>query len=364
MRKIALAVVTLVATAAIVATSSASSRSEPTTTKATPTPSAPPELIRQAKTESGLVFYGNPPSANFTKLVQKFNEVYPWIKVTAYDLEDNTIFSKYASEAGQGVRTADVLIASAPALWIYAKHQKYAMDYTPPDVAKFYPPYAKQFPGIYIMSPDPAIIVYNKKLLGDKVPTTLADIASDAGSYSRVTGYTVDNTFGNTALWGYVQKKGWGSLEKIGSRLQPTTGVASQLQLVAQGGAVAAVLTSPTAKLRIASDPALKELLGWSYMKDLTPLVPRGIAITRKASSPASAKLFMYFLFSKRGQQAMCEADFTAYRIDFKPAGGCTGMLASVMKAVGEQNTYLVPFSQKLVTDRKPFAARWHQIFG
>ena len=28
---------------------------------------------------------------------------YPWIKVTAYDLDDNTIFSKYASEAAQGV---------------------------------------------------------------------------------------------------------------------------------------------------------------------------------------------------------------------------------------------------------------------
>src|SRR6266545_1157957 len=91
-------------------------------------------------------------------LVAKFNAAYPWIKVTAYDLEDNTIFSKYASEASQGVRTADVLIASAPNLWAYAKTQGYAMDFTPQGLSAF-PEFVKQFKGIYVMSPDPAIIV-------------------------------------------------------------------------------------------------------------------------------------------------------------------------------------------------------------
>jgi iron(III) transport system substrate-binding protein len=356
-------VLALAATAGLLAASSASSRTDATAAKPKPKKHALAPLIKQSKTESGLVFYGNPPSANFKALVERFNAVYPWIKVTSYDLEDNTIFSKYASEAQQGVRSADVLIASAPNLWIFAARQNYQMDFTPNGLAS-YPTFVKQFKGIYVMSPDPAIIVYNKVVLKDKVPTSVTAIARDADTYKKVSGYTVDNTFGYTALWGYVQKKGWSNFQAIGKRLSPTTGVASQLQLVAQGGAVATYLTSPTARFRIASDSNLQRLLDWSYTKDAQPLVPRGIAITKKAKSPASAKLFLDFVYSTKGQQAMCDAGFTAFRNNFRASGGCTNTLADVYQKVGKKNVILVPFSRKFVNDRPKFAARWHSIFG
>ncbi|HLM35371.1 MAG TPA: hypothetical protein VK278_06295, partial [Gaiellaceae bacterium] len=132
-------------------------------------------LIKKSKTESGLVFYGNPPTANFNALVERFHYYYPWIKVTSYDLDDNTIFSKYASEAAQGTRTADVLIASAPNLWVYAARKGYALrTFTPLGIGN-YPAFVKQYPGIYVMSPDPAIIVYNKLLLKDKVPNGVTE---------------------------------------------------------------------------------------------------------------------------------------------------------------------------------------------
>ncbi len=213
------------------------------------------------------------------------------------------------------------------------------------------------------MSPDPAIIVYNKVLLNNTVPSSVTAIAKDSGTYKKVTGYTVDNTFGYTGLWGYVHKKGWSNLEAIGKRLSPTTGVSSQLQLVAQGGATAAYLTSPTARFRIANDSKLQQLLAWSYVKDAEPLIPRGIAITANAASPASAKLFLDFVYSKAGQQAMCDAGFTAYRLKFTPKS-CSNTLADVYQKVGKKNVVLVPFTQKFVNDRPKFSARWHAIFG
>jgi iron(III) transport system substrate-binding protein len=331
----------------------------------TPNPIA--ELVAKSKKESGLVFYGNPPTANFEALVAKFKAKYPWIKVTSYDLEDNTIFSKYASEAAQGVRTADILIASAPNLWVYAHRQGFAATYTPPSLAsnpKAYPSWVKQFDGIYIMSPDPVIIVYNKLLLGSTVPRSVKAIADDPGKYAKVTGYTVENTFGYTALYGYVQKLGWSNLQKIGRRLSPTTGVSSQLQLVAQGGAVAAFLTSPTARFRIATDAGLKDILGWSYVYDAQPLVPRGIGITKKARSPASARLFLNWVYSAAGQQAMCDAGFTAFKTGFKPSNGCANTLATLYKRVGVQKTYLPGFTPTFVNARPAFAKRWHSIFG
>jgi iron(III) transport system substrate-binding protein len=320
-------------------------------------------LIKQSKGESGIVVYGNPPSANFNALVDRFHYYYPWIKVTEYDLDDNTIFSKYASEAAQGVRTADMLIASAPNLWVYAARKGYVQDYTPLDIGK-YPKFVRQFPGIYVMSPDPGIIVYNKLLLKDKVPTSVTAIANDDASYGKLTGYTVDNTFGYTGLYGYVQKKGWANLEKIAKRLKPQTGVGAQLQLLAQGGAVAAYLTSPTARFTIKSNSQYSQILDWTYSTDATPIITRGIGITKKGASPASAKLFLNFIYSVAGQLAMCDAGFTAFRNGYKPADGCTNTLADVYTKVGEKNVYVPGFTQKFVNDRPAFTKRWHSIFG
>jgi iron(III) transport system substrate-binding protein len=322
------------------------------------------QLVKQSRNESGLVVYGNPPAANFNAFVSAFNKKYPWIKVTEYDLEDTTIFSKYASEAAQSARTADLLIASAPNMWVYANRQHYAADFTPHGLSKF-PKYAKQFKGIYIMSTDPAIIVYNKLLLKDKVPSSVADIANDASTYNKITGYSVDNLFGYTALYGYVQLKGWAALSKIGkSRYVPSGNVAAQLQVVSQGGAKLAYLTSPTARFRIDSDSRLRELLDWTYAKDGTPIVPRGIAVTKKAASPASAKLFVDFIFSRAGQQAICDAGFTSFMKGFKPSGGCRNTLADVYAKVGAKHVFNPGFTQKFVNSRPTFTRRWHSIFG
>jgi iron(III) transport system substrate-binding protein len=347
----------LVLVAAVLATSVASAQ----TSANKPGPLA--GLIKQSKGESGIVVYGNPPSANFNALVARFNYYYPWIKVTEYDLDDNTIFSKYASEAAQGVRTADMLIASAPNLWVYAARKGYVQDYTPQDLDK-YPKFVKQFPGIYVMSPDPGIIVYNKLLLKDKVPTSVTAIANDEATYGKLTGYTVDNTFGYTGLYGYVQKKGWANFEKIAKRLKPQTGVGAQLQLLAQGGAVAAYLTSPTARFTIKNNSSYSQILDWTYSTDATPIITRGIGVTKKGASPASAKLFLSFIYSVAGQLAMCDAGFTAFRNGYKPANGCTNTLADVYAKVGEKNVFVPGFTQKFVNDRPAFTKRWHSIFG
>jgi iron(III) transport system substrate-binding protein len=347
----------LVLVAAVLATSVASAQ----TSAKKPGPLA--GLIKQSKGESGIIVYGNPPSANFNALVDRFHYYYPWIKVTEYDLDDNTIFSKYASEAAQGVRTADLLIASAPNLWVYAARKGYVQNFTPQDLDQ-YPKFVKQYPGVFVMSPDPAIIVYNKLLLKDKVPTSVAAIAADSSTYGKLTGYTADNTFGYTGLYGYVQKKGWSSLEAIGKREKPTTGVGSQLQLVAQGGAVASFLTSPTARFTIKNNAQFAQILDWTYATDATPIVTRGIGVTKKAASPASAKLFLDFVYSKAGQLAMCDAGFTAFRNGYTPPDGCTNTLADVYKKVGQKNVFVAGFTKKFVNDRPAFTKRWHSIFG
>jgi iron(III) transport system substrate-binding protein len=89
---------------------------------ATPTASAAPlsqaALIAGSKHEKGLVIYSNALSSQMQQVTKAFTATYPWVHVTATDDEDPVIFSKYAAEHGTGARTADILIASAPGLWV------------------------------------------------------------------------------------------------------------------------------------------------------------------------------------------------------------------------------------------------------
>ena len=172
----------------------------------------------------------------------------------------------------------------------------------------------------------------------------------------------MDNTSATRALR-LGAEEGWANFQSIGKRLTPTSGVGSQLQLVAQGGAVAAYLTSPTARFTISSNSQYQNILDWTYVKDGEALIPRGIAVTAKAPSPASAKLFLDFIYSNAGQQAMCDAGFTAFKNGFKPAG-CSNTLADVYAKVGAKNTFNPGFTQKFVNARPKFSAQWHSIFG
>ena len=87
------------------------------------------------------------------------------------------------------------------------------------------------------------------------------------------------------------------------------------------------------------------------------------MGITKKAASPASVKLFLNWLYSKAGQQAMCDAGFTAFRNNFQPKN-CTNTLADVYAKVGRKNVQFVPYSQKFVNDYPAYKKRWHNIFG
>jgi iron(III) transport system substrate-binding protein len=325
-------------------------------------------LVAGSKKEDGkLVVYGNPSQTVMGPVIAAFQAAYPWVKVTHYDLDDNTIFSKYIAERSSSAPSADLLISSAPNLWIYASRKKLATDFTPRDIAA-YPSFARQYKGIFVMSTDPAITIYNKLLLKNSsdVPTGIGDLAqrvkADPGTYGKLTAYTVDNNFGYAGYWAYVQKNGWSALNALAPSTRTTSSAGTMLQTVAQGGAVAAFLTSGAVRGAIASNKTIGDTVGWTYEKDLTPLVPRGIAITSGASRPFTAKLFVDWAFSTAGQQTLCEAGFTPYRNDFRPVN-CQNSLQNLYDAVGKSHTYLVPFSQKYVNDKPKFSTIWHNTF-
>jgi iron(III) transport system substrate-binding protein len=355
----AIAAATL-ATTALTACGPAPASAPPTS--ALPAPAGSADVIAASKQENGLVIYGNPPTPLWTPVIKAFNAQYPWIKVTTYDVDDNVVFSRYQAEYGLHSRTADILVASAPNLWLNAATSNTVIDYTPTEVTAHYPSFAKQFPGVFVLSADPAITIYNKALVPTP-PDTFTGLASavNSGQYhGKLSTFAIDNTFGYASFWGLVQQKGWSVLDTLGPQTKPAADGGAILQTVASGGASMAYMESGLVRGALAP---YASLVGWEYMKDFTPLIPRAMGITAGASSPNSAKLFENFVYSTAGQQAMCSGGFNAYRTDFTPTG-CQATLQAVYQAVGgPQNTFLVPINQQISDDQKSFTARWHTAF-
>jgi iron(III) transport system substrate-binding protein len=308
-----------------------------------------------------LVMYGNAPEPQFKPVLTAFEKAYPSITINYQDIDDNVAFSKYNAEHAQGARTADILMASSPTQW--DNNKDVALCWTPSD-ASSYPTYLVQFPGVLIASPDPAISIYSKaKLPSNLRPTSFAQLLSDLKSHpdlfkGKTVTYSVDNEFGYSAFWGLVNQHGWSWLNALGPASKPQ----------ADGTAMAEQLTSGAANygffesglVRAAISGTVAQLAGWTYMHDFTPLIPRGIAITKGASNPAAAKVFLNWMFGTAGQQAMCAAGFTAY----KSGVSCPDSLASIQQAVGASHVFLVPFHSSIAADHAAFVQRWHSIFG
>lgn len=330
-------------------------------------PASTAALTQQAKKEKGLVIYANVPTQYFQPVIAAFNKAYPFIKVSVTTLADNTIFSKYEAEAAQGARTADLLVASAPASWVQAEQNGVTANVTPAGLSAF-PPWASQGHGVYVMSAEPMLVAYSPKLLSpSEVPATWAQLAADAKAdparYKMVS-YPVSNPLDYAGIYGLIHILGAAKTWRYVDALAPVTKTydegLTQLTQVVQGAASIGYLSSGLAQGVL---PHYKGLAAYTFMRDATPLVPRGIAVTARASSPASAQLFLDFLYTQAGQDSLCAGGFEATMNNFSAPAGCTASLTALQKQVPPGTTYLVPISPAVLAQQSSITQRWNHAF-
>jgi iron(III) transport system substrate-binding protein len=110
--------------------------------------------------------------------------------------------------------------------------------------------------------------------------------------------------------------------------------------------------------------PAAEQILGYSLIADGTPIITRGMGLTKKAQAPNAAKLLMDYVLSSEGQIAFAEGGLTAYRQDV--ADQAKIHLSKLAAQVGEQN--LAPFSFDPdvadATKREDFRAKLKSALG
>jgi iron(III) transport system substrate-binding protein len=359
--------VTLAAVLAGCSTGGGSASTSSSPTGQASSPASKTALVDQAKKEQGLVIYANAPTQYFQPVVAAFNKVYPFIKVSVTTLADNTVFSKYEAEAAQGARTADLLVASAPASWVQAEQNGVAANVTPAGLSAF-PSWVNQGHGVYVMSAEPIVLSYNSKLLTPaQVPHTWAQLAADAkanpAKYKMVS-YPVSNPLDYAGIYGLIHLLGatktWSYFDALGPVTKTYDEGLTALTQIVQGGASIGYMSSGLAQGVLQH---YKGLAGYTFMQDATPLIPRGIAVSAKASSPASAQLFLNFLYSQTGQDALCAGGFEATMNNYQASNGCIASLTALQKQVPPNTTYLVPISQEVLSQQSSITQRWNQAF-
>jgi iron(III) transport system substrate-binding protein len=338
-----------------------------TSSVAASSPASIASLTQQAQGEHGLVIYANVPAQYFQPVIAAFNKRYPSIKVTESDLDDNTVFSKYAAEAAQGARTADLLVASAPASWVQAEQNGVSANLTPAGLSAF-PAWVNQGNGVFVMSAEPALLAYSPKLLTPaQVPTTYAQLAADAKSDPakyKLVSYPISNPLNYAGIYGLIHILGadkvWSYYDAIAPQTKTFNEGLDAMTQILQGGASVGYMTSGLAQGVL---PHYKGLAAYTFMKDATPLIPRGITVSKKASSPASAQLFLDFLYTQAGQDALCAGGFEATMTNYQTTTGCTASLTALQTQVPANSTYLVPISQAVLDQQKAITQRWNQSF-
>ena len=311
-------------------------------------PASYKDIIEAAKKEPKLNIYSIMSKANWTPVMEAFKKKYTFIDLDASDDDAYAVFDKYYTESAGNAKTADMIMSSAMDAWQGFVKKSELDVYKSPEHDKV-PAWSRLGDGVYTVSSDPMVIIWNKKLVATP-PKTMAAlvalVAADKAKYTpgKIVTYAESNATGFSGNWFSAKKVGQDKW------LQTITQIgATQPKLETSGGRmVDATLAGETllgyfvsAITVLPKFPAANDVLGYSLIGDGTPVITRGMGITKKAKAPASSRLLMDFILSKEGQIAWSKGGLTPYRED--AAADSTIHLDKFAAEVGAQN--LVPFS-------------------
>jgi iron(III) transport system substrate-binding protein len=339
-----------------------------TTTTAVPGPDGPEPIdieaaIEASRDEPGLIVYGNPSPDQWEPVLAAFEAEYPWIEVETFDLGGTEAFQRYLSEEATGSTTADVIVNTDAAGWLDLIERGQVVDYVDPELADL-PDIAVPAPGVFAMSVDPLIGVFNTQALPeDEQPTTLAELAEMAPDLDGQIGtIEVENGQAGLGTFGFVDARGeeaWEVLEAIGPHARAESSTGSVLGKLTSGEYVASFFVSGSLRALIDTTET-GEVLNYRYFEDATVMPTRGMAVTAAAAAPSSAQVLINFLLSEEGQTVMCDGGFAPYR----PGVDCEQGLAAIQEAVGEENAIVVGYPEAVVSDQDELRSRWNEAFG
>ncbi len=334
------------------------------------------DIVAAAQREGTLLIYSVMSPENWRPVITGFNARYPGIRVETLDLPNTRdVFERYLAERGTNARTGDLLATVDPAGWIDIHRRGEVLDYASPE-DRSWPQWAKPMPGVYTISSDPVVFIYNKSLVPEaQAPKNFSEFVEHATANQRswrgkITSYGVHNSgLGYSANYAFARHHGdraWEYYQKL-AELQPRweRSGGPMTEKVTSGEYVAGWFVSAITFWPRLNDPARARILGWNFINDGQPVILRGIGIPRGARNSNAAKLMLDYVLSAEGQRAFGRGGLTPARPDVEPGEGVRHTFSSIVQAIGgEQNMSFIDYDPRLIDAYQPFLERWKAIFN
>ena len=279
------------------------------------------DIVTAANREGKVVVYSV--TSAVPLLLEDFQKLYPGVKLEYHALDTTPLYDRIVSESANG-NTADVVWSSAMDLQIKLVSDGYAQAYASPEASKL-PGWAIWRNEAFGTTSEPVGLVYNKRLLAAH------EVPHDRAALMRLL-KSQPTRFGNKVVAFDPEKSGLGymlvtqdaSVSPGSFRELTRTLGAAKVRLGSGSGAMFSLLGSGEAIIgynllgSYASGRAKKDLpdLGVVLPNDYTLVMSRIMFITKKASHPNAAKLWLDYVLSKRGQEIIAKSDLGSIRSD------------------------------------------------
>lgn len=327
-------------------------------------PASYQKIIDEARKEKKLVIYSSTDQASAQFLVDDFKALYPFVDIEYNDIGTTQLYSRFISEAAAGGKSADFLWSSGMELQVKLAADGYALAYTSPE-AKNYPATSKMENMLYGTTMEPGVLVYNKRFV-KKPPTTHAEFArvlSDSKMNGKVATWDPEKsgigfTFlheDTVAIPNYLDL--FKALGKSGAGQYSSSGVMMEKVISGEHYFGYNVIGS-YALLRAEKVPDI----GVAYFRDKTVAFQRPAFISKLAEHPNTAKLFLDYLLSARGQNVMANKSLI---FALRPGTEGPAVPKNVYSKIGgKKNLVVIPVSRDLLKNlepsvRTPFLNEW-----
>jgi len=334
-------------------------------------PPAYREVVAAAREEGRVVVYSTTDMAVVAALIRDFEACYPGVRVDYEDLNSTELQQRFLAETASRQASADVLWSSAMDLQMKLANDDFAERYRSPEAASL-PDWAVWRDTAYGTTFEPAVIVYNKRIVGaSEVPRTHADfaqlISTQRAKYAgNVTTYDIERSavgflFATqdsrmqAGFWDMVRGMGRDAVE-----LEANTSV--MVQRIASGkDYIGYNLIGSYALTRARRDPSIGVVLPQDY----TLVMSRIALLSKSARHPHAGRLWLDYLLSRRGQ-ALLSSRAELFSIRDDVAGEFTASslrreLGARLKAIAVGPQLLVFLDQK---KKGEFLRRWRLETG
>ena len=271
------------------------------------------QVIAGAKKEGKVVVYSALDTKAAQPLIKDFNALYPDVKVEYNDMNSTEMYNRFIAEQASGQGGADVMWSSAMDLQVKLVDEGHAMAYSSPE-AKSIPQWANYKNEAYGTTYEPAVIIYNKRLVtGDQIPTDHASLAkilsANAEKYKgKVTTYDIEKS-GVGFMFVVQDYKDFPQMDSLVKAFGATSykvysSTGNMLEKTSSGEHLIGYnVLGSYALARAKKDPGL----GVVMPKDYTLVLSRVIFIGKGAKQPNGAKLWVDYILSKRGQKIIAD---------------------------------------------------------